>query len=207
MDDRAVRLRRHPPVAERSSLVRTKQQEENEVNTTASASKPLNPTWEPYQAAAWLVRRHDHAQHILDRVECWGDPEEDNRFPDLDRLAAGINAADQYGVEWKAYEYRRPAPYNNGDDERYERLYDEWEQAGPTTNDPVALAYLPMSSGEKRLLRVLAILAPTPRVLFSLGDTDGIGLQCCAPGFYGAPPKHRTFMDDWRDLITGGVSL
>ncbi|NUP79739.1 MAG: hypothetical protein HOV96_19560 [Nonomuraea sp.] len=181
------------------------------MNTTASASKPLNPTWEPYQAAAWLVGRHDQAQHILDRVDCWATEDNGKKFPDVQKLAEGINAADQYGVEWKAYEYSHPAPRLTSDsmtDEYlFDRAYEQWEEAGPQTDDPVALAYLPMSSGEKRLLRVLAILAPAVRVRFSLGDTDGIGLQCCAPGFYGAPPKHQTFMDDWRQLITGGVSL
>lgn len=179
------------------------------MNTTVSA-KTLKPTWEPYQAAAWLVRRHDHAQHILDRVDCWA-TEEGNRFPDLQKLAEGINAADQYGVEWKAYEYSHPAPRLSGDsaeaERAHERAYERWEQAGPQTSDPVALAYLPMSSGEKRLLRVLAILAPTTRVRFHLDDTDGISLRCCSPDHFGGTPPHRSFLDDWRDLISERVMV
>lgn len=181
------------------------------MNTTVSA-KTLKPTWEPYQAAAWLVRRHDHAQHILDRVDCWA-TEEGNRFPDLQKLAEGINAADQYGVEWKAYEYSHPAPRANGfldddaRDEVYERAYDAWEKAGPEINNDVATAYLPMSSGEKRLLRVLAIFAPAVRVQFHLDDTDGISLRCCSPDHFGGTPPHRSFLDDWRDLISERVMV
>lgn len=169
----------------------------------------LNPVYEPYQAAAWLVRRHDHAQHILDRVDCWA-TEEGNRFPDLAKLAEGINAADQYGVEWNAYaDSTRPPSLAGwrGDEAAYERAHESWEQAGPKVTNPVAYAYLPMSSGEHRFLRVLAVLAPVTRVQFNLSDADSISLRCCYPGGGpGAGPAHTPFLDDWRQLIAGKIT-
>lgn len=177
--------------------------------TTISANEVPNATYEPHQAGRWLVSRHRHLGHLLDRVDGWLE-EEDAETPDLDLIAEGINAADQYGVEWKAYEDRTPPPRLSSDsltDEYFhERAYEQWEQAGPNTDNPFALAYLPMSSGEKRLFRMLAILAPGQRIRFHLDDTNGVSLQCCSPSHYGGPYPHPSFGEDWARLIAGAVA-
>lgn len=170
----------------------------------------LDPVYDPTVAAAWLLARHPDAAHFVSRLGVWFEPEDGDttRYPDLESLAHGINAADELGVEWKAYEYSHPAPRAHGfldddaRDELYERAYDEWERKGPQTDNPVALAYGPMSSGEKRVLRMLAVLTPSGRVRFALGDLDGISLSCC---YWHGQLVHRSFVDDWCDLISGRV--
>jgi hypothetical protein len=154
----------------------------------------INAVDEPYQAGEWLVSRHITIKYLLNRVDCW-EVESGPVMPDLEKLAKGINASDHYGAEWKAYEYLRPAPrpesFGNRDDEQalYDRAYQDWEDAGPPEPvNPVAVAFGPMSSGEKRMLRMLAVLAPTTRVLFRLSDSDGID---------------QPYKDDWRRLVAG----
>lgn len=174
--------------------------------TTATNTAP-NAAYEPYQAAAWLLSRHDHAAHLVDRVGSWLDDNRPgaydgtlwSRVPDLDLIAEGIAAADRFGVEWHAYEELHRPPR---DDAAYER----WRDAGPDTDNPFALSYLPMSGGEKRFFRMLAILAPGHRTPFHLDDTSGVSLRCCSPGHYGAPRPHTSFGEDWAALIAGAVA-
>jgi hypothetical protein len=171
---------------------------------TVSANIP-HAIYDPTEAGAWLLHRHSWAAHLVDRLDAWLTPDDDDviRYPDLESLAMGINAADQLGVEWKAYEYRNPAPV--AADEHGERAYDEWQRRGPKTDNGIARAYGPMSSGEKRLLRLVAVLGPTPRVQFSLDDASGIGLQCCSDAQRAGEP-HPTFVADWARLISEAVS-
>lgn len=168
-------------------------------------SAPASALYEPYQAGRWLVSRHRHLGHLLDRVNGWLE-EEDAETPDLDLIAEGINAADQYGVEWKAYEEGNRPPSLagwRGDEAAYERAHERWSKAGPRISNPFAAAYLPMSSGEHRVFRMLAVLSPGYRVGFHLDDTSGISLQCCSPSFYGEPTPHVSFVADWADLVAG----
>lgn len=169
-----------------------------------------NVVYEPFQAAGWLLSRHDWAHHLVDRVGGWIDTANvggPGPLPDLDAIAEGLNAYDRHLVEWKAYveSHREPNDRSYGDERAYERAYEAWEQAGPQITDPFARAYAPMSSGEKRFFRMLGIFAPGGRVRFNLDDTNGVSLQCCAPPIYGAPAPHRSFPEDWADLIAASV--
>lgn len=175
--------------------------------TTQPAPAIPHANHHPYKAAAWLVDRHDHAAALIDRVDGWltGYPE---RTPDLAMIADGINSYDAYRAAWDDYEKNsyQPRPSSFGDDERaYERAWDHWDAAGPKCPSGFPAAYAPMSSGEHRLFRMLAVFG-APRIRFSLEDAS-VSLQCCSAPSWGAPRPHRPFSEDWAELITKAVEL
>lgn len=138
----------------------------------------INAVFEPYKAAGWLASRHDTLLDLLDRLAAW--TEDSPRLPDVESVAVAVNEYDADSLAWKEYSDRRPAPFDDA-------LYDAWEAEGPKSSI-LAKVIAPMSSGEKRYLRMLAVLAPATRVRFNLGDTDGVDAE------------YRT---DWRRLIAG----
>lgn len=150
----------------------------------------INAVYEPYAAAAWLVNRHRTIQGLVGRLDAWtGQDLDEGLEVDLRAIAEAINDSDELGRAWEAYEQRSPAPYAAGDDDAAdERLYDQWQAAGPKTGNPRAEAFGPMSGGEKRMLRMLAVLAPSTRVLFNLSATDNVD---------------QGYANDWRQLVAG----
>lgn len=135
----------------------------------------LNANSDPYAAAAWLVSRHPTPRGLVDRLAAWTAGQ-----PDVEAIAQAVNEYDEDTRLWKAYADAHPAP---NDDTRY----DAWEAAGPPS--PAAARVIgPMSSGEKRMVRMLAVLAPATRVRFRLDDSTGVD---------------RPFRDDWARLIAG----
>lgn len=150
----------------------------------------LDPVDEPYAAASWLVKRHPFTQHLVVRLGAWTADDVDQEV-DLHLIAEAINDADQLDADWAAYQDRTPPPsaYSPSVDENEaEKRYDAWRAAGPKTANQRAEWYGPMSSGEKRQLRMLAVLAPSTRVRFNLSDTTGVD---------------QRFAEEWRQLIAG----
>lgn len=145
----------------------------------------INPICEPYAAAGWLVSRHRTIQRLLDRIDGWIKFDSGNTMPDVELVAQVINESDQYNADWLTYERGHRPPLD-------EAGYERWQDAGPKPpNDRVA-AYGPMSGGEKRMLRMLAVLAPVARVRFNLCDSDGVD---------------QGYAEDWRLLIAGKVTV
>jgi hypothetical protein len=155
----------------------------------ANLSPNINAVYEPYAAAAWLVNRHPTIAELLGRMDLWtGNESDEGKEVHLRHLAEAINDAEQYGAAWKLYEEERPAPFYDEDDPKQAALYDAWEQAGPSHSNPRAAAFGPMSGGEKRMLRMLAILAPSTPVRFNLAYTADVD---------------QGYRDDWRRLVAG----
>lgn len=107
----------------------------------------------PYEGAGWIVERHEWAQEIVGRVVGPLDERGEEGEHWLDRLAQAINDRHAWGEAWDAYRDRNPEP--QGDDEA---AYDRWDAAGPQAT-PGARAFGVMSSGEKRLARLIATLS------------------------------------------------
>lgn len=148
---------------------------------------PADNVW---QQARWLVGRSPRVQVLCERVRAVDD-EGDERWPHIEMLADIICAYDGHG---RAYEAYRRSYYPPDDDARFEA----WEARGPKVEDAAALfnlatpggirAYGPMSSGEKKLLRILATLG-THRVEFSTADLDGLD------------DEGHAFIRDWVKIV------
>lgn len=144
-----------------------------------------NVIYYPNLAASWLVNqpRNDTARRLVARlgalVTIPGSPVP---VPDVDAIAEMVLEYDLFQQAWGEYADRHPAP--RGDDDA---AYDRWEAAGPKCPDG-ARVIGPMSSGEKRMVRMLAVLSSVRRVPFSISDIDGIDAE---------------FRADWRRVVAG----
>ncbi|WP_369370126.1 hypothetical protein AB1046_15080 [Promicromonospora sp. Populi] len=129
-------------------------------NTTALPSLPGNP----YEAADWLVARHDWPRSLVARVILRG-----AEHPHwLDQLADAVTDLDTYTAAWRRYEDTHPAPsttYATDAD------WEAWEASGPTPSE-AARALNVMSGGEARMCRLVATLHPTRRVNWHLADLE-----------------------------------
>ena len=105
----------------------------------------------PYQAAAWLRRRHPWLDELVTRVDGPpGDP--DNGYGWVQVIVAGFNDMAETGERWEVYESNSPPPRD--DDAFY-----AWQDAGPQYATYAAKAMAPMSSGELRVLRLMTTLS------------------------------------------------
>jgi hypothetical protein len=113
------------------------------------------PPTNTYQAADWIVKRHPWAREMVERVVGpLGDVDSNHIW--LNELAQAVLDHAAYSEEWKRYRDRTPPPSSYDDPD--ERKYNAWEAAGPQPT-PGAAAYGPMSSGERRIVRLIATLA------------------------------------------------
>lgn len=145
-----------------------------------STTTPPNALYEPNAAVAWLLARHATPRRLVDRLGAWLKAGE---LPDVDRIAWAVNDYDRHRARWQEYSDRHPVP---DDEDRY----NEWEAAGPADSiGTLANVIGPMSGGEKRMLRMLGMLADsTPAIRFCLSDIDGVDAE---------------FRTDWRRLVAG----
>lgn len=105
----------------------------------------------PYQAAAWLRRRHRWLDELVTRVDGPpGDP--DNGYGWVQVIVAGFNDIAETGERWEEYERTHRPPE---DDDAFYR----WQDAGPQYATYAAKAMAPMSSGELRVLRLMTTLS------------------------------------------------
>jgi len=108
----------------------------------------------PYQAAAWLRRRHRWLDELVTRVDGPpGDPE--NGYGWVEVIVAGFNDIYETGLRWEEYERNTPEPRDRDDDNAFYR----WQDAGPQYATYAAKAMAPMSSGELRVLRLVTTLS------------------------------------------------
>lgn len=154
-----------------------------------------------YAAATWLAQRHERVWGLAQRLGAItsyseADPPADSYQVDPDVVAQAVYDADQHAVEWALYAATRSAPtsaqFHGRDDadEAYERAYDSWLEDGPKGTDAGA-AFAPMSSGEQRVMRLVATLGrpddarreahyvssldwPLMRTGLSIGDASGL---------------------------------
>lgn len=152
------------------------------------------PVGDAWASAAWLLSRHAMLAQLADRVGVTRtDPDDPLPDLDLDLLAEGIRAHDEHSAAWARYEREHPLG-RAVDDDQYER----WRQAGPTLPDTeagrVARAFGPMSSGEKRRLRLLAFFAPG-------------GTRIAPDTFDGLDDDGRATVRDWLDAVAAYVAL
>ncbi|WP_125775355.1 hypothetical protein [Antribacter gilvus] len=132
--------------------------------TTAStqAGAPELPPTDPYQAADWLVNRHEWARQLVARVIPGGTTDPDW----LDHYAHAFAAYEDHATAWKTYRATHWISDYATDTE-----YDAWQAAGPQA-PPAAASLGAMSSGEARMCRLIATLHPAQRVAWSLADVD-----------------------------------
>lgn len=122
------------------------------------STAPDAPPTNTYQAADWIVKRHPWAREMVERVVGPLD-DVDANHDWLDDLAQAVLDEIEYGEAWTQYSHRNRQPeYREDDNGRSEREYDAWRAAGPKPT-PGAAAYGPMSSGERRIVRLIATLA------------------------------------------------
>lgn len=141
-----------------------------------------NPLYEPYPAATWLMSAYPALGHLTRRVGCFT-----NHAPAADQ------PADVHPTSYLCVcEAVHPRTYRWADIE-LDRLaeiiavYDGDERRHEQDIHHAADEYAVMSGGERRILRMVAVLAPGPeRVMFNLGDIDG---------------NDREFVDAWRQLV------
>lgn len=118
--------------------------------------RPTDPApSDRYAAADWLFQRHARVQYLAARLDAGCRLDGDTGF-DPDVLAQAVHEADEHKLEWHDWERRNPPPRGDYDDGRYEA----WVNSGPQPT-PGAARFLPMSSGEKTQLRLLATLGQT----------------------------------------------
>lgn len=135
---------------------------------------PDKPPTNTYQAADWIVKRHPWAREMVERVVGpLGDVDSNHGW--LNELAQAVLDHAEYLEEWRRYEHRTPPPLevNDSDERRYkawERECDAWEAAGPKPTSGAA-AYGPMSSGERRIVRLIATLS-REGVPWAVNDID-----------------------------------
>jgi hypothetical protein len=104
----------------------------------------------PYQAAVWLRQRHPWLDELVTRV-CGPDAETGRGSEWVEAITAGFNDIDDTNDRWADYERRNPAPR---DDDAFYR----WQDNGPQYATDAAKAMAPMSSGERRVLRLITTL-------------------------------------------------
>lgn len=109
---------------------------------------------DPYEAADWLLSRHDWPRALVARVVL---PSEDQPHW-LDQLADAYTDLTAHEAAWARYEatHRQPGTYATDAD------WDAWQAAGPRPSD-AAHALAVMSGGEQRMCRLIATLHPTDR--------------------------------------------
>lgn len=138
--------------------------------TTPADTPPTNT----YQAADWIVKRHPWGREMVERVVGpLGDVDANHGW--LNDLAQAVLDHAEHLEEWRRYKDRTPPPYEPDDSDArkyraWEREYDAWEAAGPKPT-PGAAAYGPMSSGERRIVRLIATLS-RQGVNWCVGDID-----------------------------------
>lgn len=143
-----------------------------------------NAIYDSQAGMLWLLTQPHNAtaRRLVDRLGCWIKMLNGDLVPDVDGIAQAVIQHDAYMDEWRAYCDRSPAPHTDSD-----AVYERWENAGPPC--PSAARVIgPMSSGEKRMVRMLAALSTNDRVEFSISDLDGIDSE---------------FRRDWRRLVAG----
>lgn len=111
-----------------------------------------------YIAADWLAARHPWLRQLAERIAGPIDRREDW----LDILTHAVNDSDGDGAAWVEYERRHPAPADDA-------AFWEWHAKGPQPS-PEVRAFGVMSSGEKRLMRLVATLGG--RVAWSPQDVS-----------------------------------
>jgi hypothetical protein len=129
-------------------------------------SHRLNPPSDHYYASAlWLCGRHPKLVELVERAGVVVD-DEDGRWFELDALADALADLDAYLTAWQLYRDRTYEP-------REEAAWERWEAAGPTLDNPAAVAIAPMSRTEQSRLRLLAFFAST-RVGLRVSDLGGL---------------------------------
>lgn len=146
------------------------------------------PAYNVWQQARWLVGRHRRMQILVERVGAIDDVpdgDDEGRWPHVEMLADIIRASDAYGRAWDRYRHSNyePSQREGESEEAYNARWDAYEARAPKPEDSAAefnlatahgiRAYRPMSSGEKKLLRILATFG-VHRVEFSSADLDGL---------------------------------
>lgn len=123
------------------------------------------PPSNSYQAADWLLTRHPWARQNVERV-IGRDPLADDEYDWLEALADAWTAAQEHDAAWADYTRRTREP-------RDDDAWEVWHSAGPQASPAVHQLGV-MSSGEKRMARLVATLHPTKRPAWSLSDLDGL---------------------------------
>lgn len=124
------------------------------------------PPTNNYQAADWLLFRHEWARQNVARV-VGREPLVDDDFDWLDALADAWADLQKHDAAWAEYSARVREPRSNDDE------WEMWRDAGPHAS-PAAHELGVMSPGEQRIMRLLATLHPTKRVEWSMSDLDGL---------------------------------
>lgn len=138
-----------------------------------TTTSPAAPPADPVAAAAWLAGRHPIVQQIVARIvgPDWADVHW------AQALANTINEEPALNAAWDDYGRTHPEPARTGDLDASERAWEAWAQAGPRGSAQWR-AYAPMSSTEKRLVRLLATLADrvpwTVEDVWAVGEWDGL---------------------------------
>lgn len=124
---------------------------------------PVLPPSDPYAAVDWLMARHEWPRHLVARVIPGGvgNPSW------LDDFADVLAAHDAEVHAWNEYAELNPLSLF-----ATEAQTAAWEAHGPDL--PARhLGDLPvMSSGERRMCRLIATLHPSRRTSWSVGDVD-----------------------------------
>lgn len=144
--------------------------------TDPTGPPPRDNDW---ATATWLMRRHPKLRALVERVICI------DADGDLDLLELGdaVRAFDAYVTAWREYMERHPEPRDDGPQGT---RYTEWEAAGPQHVSPRSAALGPMSSSERKRLRLLAfwaggvVISPDTFVGMDVGGMDLIVDWCRA---------------------------
>ena len=118
-----------------------------------------------YQAADWLIARHEFARSNVARV-VGRDPLADDEFDWLEALADAWIATREHDAEWALYAARTREP-------RDDDAWEAWRAAGPEASPAVHQLGV-MSSGERRVVRLVATLHPNKRVEWVTSDVEGL---------------------------------
>jgi hypothetical protein len=110
---------------------------------------------EGYEAARWLRRRHRWVDELVGRIETGTEDW-------LDDVAGAVRDCVEHAAAWREYERVHPEPFDEG-------AYVAWVDAGPS-NTARGQAFAVMSSGEQRLVRLVATLCPMSQVPWSVSE-------------------------------------
>ena len=116
----------------------------------------------PSFGAMLLIERHDWLRGLAERIV---GPITRDRYGWRDELAGAVRDTTEHAAAMDAYEARDPAP----DDDA---AYDRWLAHGPQLS-PRGRAFAVMSSGETRIVRLLATLS-ADRIDWSVADVTGL---------------------------------
>ena len=122
----------------------------------------ITPPITPHLGAVLLIERHDWLRGLAERIV---GPITHDRHDWRDELAAAVRDTAEHAAAMDAYEARDPAP----DDDA---AYDRWLARGPQLS-PRGRAFAVMSSGEARIVRLLATLS-ADRIDWSVADVTGL---------------------------------